>query len=102
METSSQESSHVVLINPQKRCEALIMNDDTTGFPPEKRLEPPNSDLTRAGIATIYDMRMVRECVGYENANHRRPFVLDLLARRAQELRMQDEDSDGRGNLQTR
>ncbi len=68
------------------------MSDDTTEFPPEKRLEPPNSRLIRAGITTIQDMETLRECVGYENATQRRPFVLDLLASRAQDLRKQDED----------
>ncbi|MCH7660001.1 MAG: hypothetical protein IH933_05295 [Euryarchaeota archaeon] len=71
------------------------MNDETTDFPPEKRLEPPNPQLIRAGIATIYDLETLRECVGYENANQRRQFVLDLLARRAQEIREQNKDDDG-------
>jgi hypothetical protein len=71
------------------------MNDETTEFPPAKRLEPPNPQLIRAGIETIHDMETLRECVGYENANQRRNVVLDLLARRANELRKQREDDDG-------
>jgi hypothetical protein len=63
------------------------MSDENAVFSPEQRLEPPNPDLIRAGIATIYDMETLRECVGYENVNQRRQFVLDLLAKRAQELR---------------
>lgn len=70
------------------------MSNDGTEFPPEKRLEPPNPRLIRAGITTINDMETLRECVGYENAHQRRQFVLDLLASRAQELREYDENGD--------
>lgn len=76
----------------QSQSQSPSMSDDTTEFPPEKRLEPPNPRLIRAGITTIHDMETLRACVGYENANQRRQFVLDLLASRAQELRDQDED----------
>jgi hypothetical protein len=41
-------------------------------FPPEKRLEAPNTRLIKAGIATIPDMETLQECVAYENA-HRIP-----------------------------
>ena len=61
-------------------------------IPSEKSLEQPNPKLARAGITTIHDKETLRECVGYENANHRRGVDRDPFARRAEEL--QEEEGE--------
>ena len=65
--------------------------ESTTEFPPEKRLEAPNTQLIDAGIATIPDMETLRECVAYENAHQNRTPVLKQLEWRAAELREEQE-----------
>ena len=60
-------------------------------FPPEKRLEAPNSRLIDAGIVTIPDMETLREYVAYENAHQNRTPILKRFERKAVELR----DGDG-------
>ncbi|MFC5135407.1 MULTISPECIES: hypothetical protein [Halobacteriales] len=56
-------------------------------FPPEKRLEAPNTSLIKAGIKTIPDMETLRECVAYENAHQNRTQILRRLKWKAEELR---------------
>ncbi|MBX0325044.1 hypothetical protein EGH21_18610 [Halomicroarcula sp. F13] len=56
-------------------------------FPPEKRLEAPNTRLIKAGIKTIPDMETLRECVAYENAHQNRTQILHRLKWKAEELR---------------
>ncbi|WP_114578841.1 hypothetical protein [Saliphagus sp. LR7] len=60
-------------------------------FPPAKRLEAPSVRLIDAGIATITDMETLHACVAYENQHQQRLPVLKQLARRAEELREEDE-----------
>jgi len=45
---------------------------ESDGLTPEQRLEPPNTRLINAGIATIHNMETLRACVAYENANQGR------------------------------
>jgi len=54
-------------------------NREDTDFPPEKRLEAPNTRLIDAGISTIPDMDTLRECVAYENAHQNRTQILRRL-----------------------
>lgn len=68
--------------------ERLVESDDLT---PEQRLEPPNTRLINAGIATIHDMETLRACVAYENANQQRIQILRRLEQRASEIRSQDD-----------
>lgn len=72
--------------NPSSESESI------TEFPPEKRLEAPNTRLIDAGIKTIPDMETLRECVAYENAHRNRTPILKRLKRRATELRDADEE----------
>lgn len=60
---------------------------DTDEFPPEKRLDAPNTRLIDAGIATIPDMVTLRECVTYENTHQNRTQILRRLEWKADELR---------------
>lgn len=60
-------------------------------FPPEKRLEAPNTRLIDAGIATIPDLETLRECVAYENVHQNRAQILRRLKWRAEELRENEE-----------
>jgi hypothetical protein len=60
-------------------------------FPPEKRLEAPNTRLIKAGIATIPDMETLQECVAYENAHQNRTQILRRLKWKAKELRENKE-----------
>lgn len=60
-------------------------------FPPEKRLEAPNTRLIKAGIATIPDMETLRECVAYENAHQNRTQILRRLKWKTVELREDEE-----------
>jgi len=62
---------------------------ESDGLTPEQRLEPPNTRLINAGIATIHDMD--RTCVAYENANQQRIQILRRLEQRASEIRSQDD-----------
>lgn len=55
-------------------------------LPPEKRLEGPPR-LIIAGIESIQDMEMVRECVAYENSHQNRSQILRRLEQKAKELR---------------
>ena len=59
---------------------------DASELSPEQRLEPPNTRLITAGIATINDMETLRECVAYENAHQNRTPILKRLDRKATEL----------------
>ena len=64
---------------------------ESDGLTPEQRLEPPNTRLINAGIATIHDMETLRTCVAYENANQQRIQILRRLEQRASEIRSQDD-----------
>ncbi|MFC7216004.1 hypothetical protein ACFQO4_18195 [Saliphagus sp. GCM10025334] len=57
---------------------------------PEQRLEPPNTRLINACIATIHDMKTLRACVAYENANQQRVQILRQLENQASEIRSED------------
>jgi hypothetical protein len=59
-------------------------------FPPEKRLEAPNTRLTKAIIMTIPDMETLQECVAYENAHQNRTQILRRLKWKATELWTQE------------
>ena len=67
------------------------LTTESNEFPPEKRLEAPNTRLIKAGIATISDMETLRECVAYENAHKNRTQILRRLKWKAEELREDDE-----------
>jgi len=56
---------------------------ESDGLTPEQRLEPPNTRLINAGIATIHNMETLRACVAYENANQGRVQILRRLEQRA-------------------
>ena len=64
---------------------------ESDGLTPEQRLEPPNTRLINAGIATIHDMETLRACVAYENANQHRVQILRRLEQRASEIRSQGD-----------
>ncbi|OTF01806.1 hypothetical protein [Halorubrum sp. SD683] len=66
-------------------------SESAAEFPPEKRLEAPNTRLIDAGIATIPDMETLRECVAYENTHQNRTQILRRLEWRAEELREDEE-----------
>jgi len=51
-----------------------------TGLTPEQRLEATSVQLVEAGIATINDMKTLRECVAYEDAYQNRTPILAQLA----------------------
>lgn len=70
------------------------VSDETTEFPPEKRLEATNTRLIDAGIATIPDMETLRECVAYENTHQNRTPILKRLAGKAAELRDEQHERD--------
>lgn len=61
-------------------------DSDSSDLSPEQRLDPPNTRLINAGIATINDMETLRECVAYENAHQNRTPILKRLDRKATEL----------------
>ena len=61
-----------------------------TGSTPEQRLEATSVRIVEAGIATISDMEMLRECVAYENTHQNRTSILERLARRAEEIRAEE------------
>ncbi|MFC4360190.1 hypothetical protein ACFO0N_19760 [Halobium salinum] len=63
---------------------------DSSDLSPEQRLDPPNTRLINAGIATINDMETLRACVAYENAHGQRVQILRRLDDRASELRSED------------
>jgi len=65
-------------------------DSDSSDLSPEQRLNPPNTRLINAGIATINDMEMLRACVAYENANQQRVQILRRLEDRANKLRVDD------------
>lgn len=65
-------------------------DSDTDQLPPKKRLEGPTR-LVNAGIESIEDMDMLRECVAYENANQNRSQILHRLELKADELRADDQ-----------
>ena len=64
---------------------------ESGGLTPEQRLEPPNTRLINAGIATIHDMETLRACVAYENANQQRIPILRRLKGRASEICTEDD-----------
>ena len=64
---------------------------DTNELLPEQRLEPPNTRLITAGIATINGMETLRACVAYENAHQNRTQILRRLKWKAEELRESEE-----------
>ncbi|MFC4248284.1 hypothetical protein ACFOZ7_15320 [Natribaculum luteum] len=59
---------------------------------PAQRLEAPNTRLIDASIATINDMETLRACIAYENQHQQRVPILRLLERRANELRLQEDN----------
>ncbi|UTF55791.1 hypothetical protein [Natronosalvus rutilus] len=63
---------------------------ESGGLTPEQRLDPPNTRLINAGIATIRDMKTLRACVAYENAHQQRVQILRRLKDRASEIRSED------------
>ncbi len=63
---------------------------DSNELSPEQRLNPPNTWLINAGIATINDMETLRACVAYENAHQQRVQILRRLEDRASEIRSDD------------
>ncbi|UTF55905.1 hypothetical protein [Natronosalvus rutilus] len=63
---------------------------DSSGLTPEQRLEPTNTRLINACIATIHDMKTLRACVAYENANQQRVQILRQLENRANQIRSED------------
>jgi hypothetical protein len=65
-------------------------DSDSSELSPEQRLDPPNSRLINAGIATINDMETLRACVAYENTHQQRVQILRRLEDRASELRADD------------
>jgi len=65
-------------------------DSDSSELSPEQRLDPPNSRLINAGIATINDMETLRACVAYENTHQQRVQILRRLEDRATELRADD------------
>ena len=74
------------------KSEQLVnLSVESDGLTPEQRLEPPNTRLINAGIATIHDMETLRTCVAYENANQQRIQILRRLEQRASEIRSQDD-----------
>ena len=68
-----------------------VQSTDSSELSPEQRLEPPNTRLINAGIATIHDMETLRACIAYENANQQRVQILRRLEHRASEIRSQDD-----------
>ena len=60
---------------------------DSSELSPEQRLDPPNTRLINAGIATINDMKTLRACVAYENTHQSRTQILRRLKWKAEELR---------------
>ena len=64
---------------------------DSNELSPAQRLEPSNTRLINAGIATIHDMETLRACVAYENANQQRVQILRRLEDRASEIRSEDD-----------
>ncbi|MDB2246589.1 hypothetical protein PM015_18065 [Halorubrum ezzemoulense] len=60
-------------------------------FPPEKRLEPSNTRLLKAVIATIPDMETLQQFVAYENAHQNRTQILRRLRWTSEELRKNEE-----------
>ncbi|WP_114579024.1 hypothetical protein [Saliphagus sp. LR7] len=62
-----------------------------SGLTPKQRLGTANPRLLDACIVTIHDMETLQECVAYENQHEQRVPILEMLARRAEELREEDE-----------
>ena len=82
--------SHPQMVEASRMGDSSNDSESAAEFPPEKRLEAPNTWLIDAGIATIRDMETLRACVAYENANQQRVQILRRLENRASELRSQD------------
>ena len=70
--------------------DSLEPGTTANGLTPEQRLEPANTHLIDAGIATIDDMETLRACVAYENEHQQHVRILRRLEHRASELRSQD------------
>ena len=66
-------------------------SSESNSLTPEQRLEPTNTRLITTGIQTIHDMETLRACMAYENANQQRRQILHRIARRAREIRSEDE-----------
>jgi len=66
-------------------------DSDSSELSPAQRLDPPNSRLINAGIATINEMETLRACVAYENAHQNRTQILRRLKWKAEELREGEE-----------
>ena len=77
-----------VAAHKERRPSEMETADDGENdeFPPEKRLEAPNTYLITAGIETISDIETLRECVAYENAHRNRTQILRRLKWKAEEL----------------
>lgn len=89
--------SRLFCLSRPREVEATEMEQSTISdrsddeFPPEKRLEAPNTRLIKAGIATISDMETLRECVAYENTHQNRTQILRQLKWKAEELREEEK-----------
>jgi peptidyl-tRNA hydrolase len=58
-------------------------------LPPEKLLDTSNFRLIRGGVECMYSVETVKQYVAHENATEQREQVLQLLQKRAEELREQ-------------
>jgi hypothetical protein len=58
-----------------------------THLPPERLLETSNWHLIQAGLVCMHHVETVQRYVAYENQHDQRPWVLQLLAERATDLR---------------
>lgn len=70
-----------------KVSDSPYLSVESDGFTPKQRLEPPNTRLINASIATIHDMESLRASVAYENTNQQRVQILRQLEQRAIEIR---------------
>ncbi|WP_114578535.1 hypothetical protein [Saliphagus sp. LR7] len=66
-------------------------NDSASELTPKQRVEATNPRVLDACIATIHDLETLQACVAYENQHQQRVPILEMLARRAEELREEDE-----------
>lgn len=66
---------------------------DSSDLSPAQRLDPPNTRLIDAGIATIHDMETLQDCTAYENTHQQRVPILRQLEERAREIRSQNDST---------